>query len=598
MAINLNDNLLVNAPKAADKRYGPYPTREDALAALPSAVRFEGLTVGTLSGGLKEYWFKGGIADENLIEKIAGEPTSGIPLSTIEAKGDLIVGLANETPGRLPVGNNGEFLVADSAEPLGVKWVVVGDGDGQVITTTFTTEALDPDEYQDFTLDLGDTVALVSLAVAGSPEDAWVRVYTSSAGRASDTRTDPGIPFPPSSSGFAAEVVTNPTTPEVIFLPAPTIYSPNGLFLRLTNQSASSQSFVLTVIYLTLGVEWVPFPTNLSYNNSNRTVNSNTGTGAQLPLFTSTISGLVPYSGGGTSNYLRADGNWDVPPGGDITVSTEATTITNAVGPATLSEVNPTQNTNFDGSSDEGSVEVPLGFSVEILGNSYSSVFVNSNSYFTFGGMTAAYGETTYNDWIQAVPHPGVFVGSDDGSYQKVTSTGAIGTLGQRTSTVRFQGSVDFANTDPNLSDVFWEITFHEDEPGKIYLNIIEFNDQGGSEGADFFSFSSLGVTGQPESYVSFSPATGSQYVITLDSVTATTDYTGSKLVLLDPGVSVSENIPQNSVDVSFGLSDFVKSDITIDPSFNKISNIVSLTQADYDGLTTPDPNTLYVIVN
>ena len=37
---------------------------------------------------------------------------------------------------------------------------------------------------------------------------------------------------------------------------------------------------------------------------------------ALLDLFTSSAKGLVPASGGGTTNYLRADGTWAAPPGG------------------------------------------------------------------------------------------------------------------------------------------------------------------------------------------------------------------------------------------------------------------------------------------
>lgn len=37
---------------------------------------------------------------------------------------------------------------------------------------------------------------------------------------------------------------------------------------------------------------------------------------ALLDVFTSTLKGLVPLSGGGTANYLRADGTWATPPGG------------------------------------------------------------------------------------------------------------------------------------------------------------------------------------------------------------------------------------------------------------------------------------------
>jgi hypothetical protein len=35
-----------------------------------------------------------------------------------------------------------------------------------------------------------------------------------------------------------------------------------------------------------------------------------------LSTFTSTVRGLVPLSGGGTTNFLRADGTWAVPAGG------------------------------------------------------------------------------------------------------------------------------------------------------------------------------------------------------------------------------------------------------------------------------------------
>ena len=37
---------------------------------------------------------------------------------------------------------------------------------------------------------------------------------------------------------------------------------------------------------------------------------------ADLNLFTSSLQGLAPASGGGTSNYLRADGTWAAPGGG------------------------------------------------------------------------------------------------------------------------------------------------------------------------------------------------------------------------------------------------------------------------------------------
>ena len=64
--------------------------------------------------------------------------------------------------------------------------------------------------------------------------------------------------------------------------------------------------------------------TNLTYDAATRTVNSSTGTDATLPLVTSTDAGLVPATGGGTTNFLRADGTFAAPPSGtDINGQTE-----------------------------------------------------------------------------------------------------------------------------------------------------------------------------------------------------------------------------------------------------------------------------------
>lgn len=47
---------------------------------------------------------------------------AGIPGSTIDAKGDLIVGTADDTYSRLAVGANGQVLMADSSQATGLVW--------------------------------------------------------------------------------------------------------------------------------------------------------------------------------------------------------------------------------------------------------------------------------------------------------------------------------------------------------------------------------------------------------------------------------------------------------------------------------------------
>lgn len=72
----------------------------------------------------------------------------------VDDKGDLIVATANNTISRLAVGENGYVLVADSAEPTGVKWAIAqagatGGGTDQVfynndqnVTTSYSIPSL------------------------------------------------------------------------------------------------------------------------------------------------------------------------------------------------------------------------------------------------------------------------------------------------------------------------------------------------------------------------------------------------------------------------------------------------------------------------
>jgi hypothetical protein len=56
--------------------------------------------------------------------------------------------------------------------------------------------------------------------------------------------------------------------------------------------------------------------TNIAYTAATRAIASSTGTGATLPIVTTADAGLAPASGGGTTNFLRADGTWAAPAGG------------------------------------------------------------------------------------------------------------------------------------------------------------------------------------------------------------------------------------------------------------------------------------------
>jgi len=57
------------------------------------------------------------------ISRIPG--SSGIQETVINAKGDLLVGLSDNTVGRLALGSNNAVLTVDSSTSEGVKWVAV-----------------------------------------------------------------------------------------------------------------------------------------------------------------------------------------------------------------------------------------------------------------------------------------------------------------------------------------------------------------------------------------------------------------------------------------------------------------------------------------
>lgn len=69
-------------------------------------------------------------------------------------------------------------------------------------------------------------------------------------------------------------------------------------------------------------------PTDLGYVASDRLLESSTGTGVTLPVFTDEEAGLTPASGGGTTSFLRADGTWAAPPSSTGSLTSQVLTYT------------------------------------------------------------------------------------------------------------------------------------------------------------------------------------------------------------------------------------------------------------------------------
>jgi hypothetical protein len=89
-------------------------------------------TVATLTGTQT-------LTNKTLTSPVLTTPT----ISTIDAKGDLLAGTADNTIGRLAVGTNGTVLTADSAEATGLKWATPAAGGMTVIASgTLSSAAL------------------------------------------------------------------------------------------------------------------------------------------------------------------------------------------------------------------------------------------------------------------------------------------------------------------------------------------------------------------------------------------------------------------------------------------------------------------------
>lgn len=59
------------------------------------------------------------------IAEVSADADAAIPNSLIDAKGDLVTATGSDAPARLPVGSNGQFLVADASTSTGLAWMSV-----------------------------------------------------------------------------------------------------------------------------------------------------------------------------------------------------------------------------------------------------------------------------------------------------------------------------------------------------------------------------------------------------------------------------------------------------------------------------------------
>jgi hypothetical protein len=70
------------------------------------------------------------------------EVATAIPNTIFDAKGDLLVGTSADTPGKISVGTNGQYLQADSSTATGLTWSTVSGYSAPTLGTTVVTSGV------------------------------------------------------------------------------------------------------------------------------------------------------------------------------------------------------------------------------------------------------------------------------------------------------------------------------------------------------------------------------------------------------------------------------------------------------------------------
>jgi hypothetical protein len=127
---------------------------------------------------------------QTLTNKTLTSPVLTTPtISTIDAKGDLLVGTADNTIGRLPVGTNDYVLVAASGETTGLKWAAPAGG-GKVLQVVSTIKT------DTFSLSSTTTLTdITGLSVSITPSSINSKIFITAHVGVYDTSVGSGFGF-------------------------------------------------------------------------------------------------------------------------------------------------------------------------------------------------------------------------------------------------------------------------------------------------------------------------------------------------------------------------------------------------------------------
>lgn len=222
-------------------------------------------------------------------------------------------------------------------------------------------------------------------------------------------------------NGFAGTVATATTTPAITLTTTITgILKGNGTSISAASAGSdylvNNQTITLsgdvsgsgaTAITTTIGANKVTlammatiatasFLGRITAGTGNVEVLTGTQATTLLDNFTSTLKGLVPLSGGGTVNFLRADGTWTTPAGGGTVTSVSVVTANGFAGTVATATTTPaiTLTTTITG--------ILKGNGTSISAASAGSDYLVNNQTITLSGDVAGSGATAITTTIGA----------------------------------------------------------------------------------------------------------------------------------------------------------------------------------------------------
>jgi len=292
MAIQTIDNFNVVAKKPTDSRYTdpsgtPWASTSAVTTGINSNQRYVGLTV-AIGTPAVEWWFKGGIADGNLVEKTSGAGSAGAENGlNINGSNKVALGGSLITPTTVATDSTNTLTVTGLSDVSSPDYLVSMNSSGKLQKSTYTTAV------PIYTSSNGITKTLNNFKLGGSLSDASTFVELNQ-----KTLT------------FKDTVYTSQTG--ITILPGNDPKT-SDLNWSLNTNSFAGKNIFQTFSYFAnnVGIGTFPEPTNSATATSNTRLNVYRYTGySSNPIATTTASTLNMADDLGTGNTSIYAGNF------------------------------------------------------------------------------------------------------------------------------------------------------------------------------------------------------------------------------------------------------------------------------------------------